>query len=261
MKFGYGGFLEDDEQVLKVFRRPLVFLAKPLCLRVLFWGTLVFLWWFFYPAYFYEKKVWFDLNYVWQALALVGFINCMMPTFFWYMNAIVMTNESIIIIDWPRFFVRRSSRIDFHNLDEVTVERVGVRSFLFNYGNIIFGKVNGGDQHLVPRISRPSRAARIIENYREWHLDQKNFTEESALKGLLSGMVQRHVGDKGQPERSKDDKKYITNPVIQEAEDTETIVVRKPKSHHSKPVRTNVDDVQVEKELDDTGGIDIDLED
>ena len=108
---------------------------------------------------------------------------------------------------------------------------------------------------MVRKISRPTRVARVVETYREWSLDKKNFTEESALKGLLSHVVKRHVGDHGQPHREKRYDRYETthDPLI------DPPVPPTPVKQKSKPVQQSETGLEIEKQLDDTGGIDIDL--
>jgi len=170
-----------------------------------------------------------------------------------------MTNESVIIIDWPKIFERRSTRIDLHNLDEITTERVGWRSFFLNYGNVIFNKVNGGEPIVVEKIGRPTRVARVVETYREWSLDKKNFTEESALKGLLSHVVKRHVGDHGQPLRTKRYDRYETTHDPLDTTPEPEVREPAPIKTKSKPVTQTESGLEIEKQLDDTGGIDIDL--
>ena len=105
MNWGFGAFLEEDEKVLRVFRRPLLFAMPGFAWRVLAWVIVVGLVWFFYPKY-NELNV----EYVWQALAVLGAIHTLVPMWKWYFNALVMTNESLIIVDWPTLFQRKSTQ-------------------------------------------------------------------------------------------------------------------------------------------------------
>ena len=257
MRFLYRGFLEDDEKIKKVFRRPVIFIIQPMIFWGVTWALVVGACWYFYPQYNLEQS--FDLSLIWQIALIVGIIHTLIPGIAWYINAIVMTNESVIIIDWPKIFERRSTRIDLHNLDEITTERVGWRSFFLNYGNVIFNKVNGGEPIVVEKMWRPTRVARVVETYREWSLDKKNFTEESALKGLLSHVVKRHVGDHGQPLREKRYDRYETTHDPLEAVEPERPQSIAPVRRRSKPVTQTDSGLEIEKQLDDTGGIDIDL--
>lgn len=260
MRFLYRGFLEDDEKIKKIFRRPVIFVIQPMIFWGTVWALVVGACWFFYPQYNLEQS--FDLSLIWQIALVIGIIHTLIPAIAWYINAIVMTNESVIIIDWPKPFERRSTRIDLHNLDEITTERVGWKSFFLNYGNVIFNKVNGGEPIIVRQISRPTRVARVVETYREWSLDKKNFTEESALKGLLSHVVKRHVGEHGQPQREKRDDRYETrhDPLDDVPEATPARVSEPVRRKKSKPVTQSESGLEIEKQLDDTGGIDIDLD-
>ncbi len=223
----------------------------------LIFGGLAFIIWYLYRSY---NEI--DLTYVWGFFVLFAIYKVLGAFFIWYYhNTIVMTNESLIFIDWKKFFHRSFSRIDFHNLDEIEVARHGVKSFLLNYGTLLFQKVNGGSEIEVKKISRPNRASKIIEKYREEILDNKNFTEESALKGLLSQLVKRHVGDNGQPDREFDDIITKIEPKIAPKKEKYSFwekFKRKEKlpKKHSKFEKMNI---EIEKELDDDGGIDFDL--
>ena len=110
-------------------------------------------------------------------------------------------------------------------------------------------------------INRPNRASKIIEKYREEIIDNKNFTEESALKGLLAQMVKRHVGDNGQPDREFEDIITKIEPKIAPKKERKSFFKRfkrkeKPQKQHVEFERMSI---EVEKELDNDGGIGFDL--
>jgi uncharacterized protein YheU (UPF0270 family) len=152
--------------------------------------------WFFFRSY---GEI--NLAYLWKSVAAFAGYKILGVFFNWYYNAIVMTNESLIFVNWKKLFHRSFVRIDFHNLDEIEVETKGIKSFILNYGILKFQKINGGGEVIFSNANHPSWTSKVIEKYREEIIDNKNFTEESALKNLLSQMVQRHVGENGQPDR------------------------------------------------------------
>ncbi len=200
----FGGFMEDDDEtIMFVFRRPFLFSILQHTWRVLFTGVLaMFLLWYDHVwEYYYVVKI------VGVCLFLIQVISGWAH---WYVNAIIMTTEGLVFIKWPKFFHRAYERIDFHNLDEVEVTRNGIKAFFWNYGTLNFQKVNGGEQLSWKYMVRPQKVARRVEHYREVMIDEKNFTEESALKGLLQQMVQTHVGRDGQPLR-EDGSKHTRN--------------------------------------------------
>ncbi|NJP03967.1 hypothetical protein HC823_01745 [Candidatus Gracilibacteria bacterium] len=98
-------------------------------------------------------------------------------------------------------------------------------------------------------------------------LDEKNFTEESALKDLLSQMVQSHVRKNGQPVRRSGDMEVHDELGILENENENKKSVQ---SIIDIKEEIELDDgevfeeeviIEVEKELDDDGGIEIRIQD
>jgi len=234
-QIGFESFLEDNEEVMRVFRRPFSFAFVKMLWRATIWGGMAWILWFLYPERLF-----------WGWIFVGGFAIFKVSSSFlhWYLNAILMTSENIIFVDWERPFQRRSTRIDYWNLDQVQTERIGFWAFFWNFGNLHFQKVNGGELIMFSNANRPVRTAKIIEGIREDMVDAKNFTEESALKNLLSQLVDRHVREEGQPVREAE------KPVVE------------PPAPAKKPKKTTVESerIEVEKKLDDTGGIEFDLD-
>jgi len=243
-QFGFRSFLEEDEGIVKAFREPFVFVLNKMTFRTILWGGLTVGLWFFVPP---------EFAIVYVATGAFALFKILGALFYWYVNAVLMTTESLVFIEWHKFFERKSTRLDFWDIDEIEVERVGITSFIYNYGTLRFQKY-GGELHAAHKISRPGRAAKIIEKYREQFLDAKNFTEESALKELISNMVQTHVREHGQPERGRGQEKGIRNKEQGKKEEKKESFVKKIFKADEMPV-------EVEKELDDEGGIEIDLDD
>ncbi len=240
---GFGAMLEDDEIIENVFRRPFFFALSKIVFRITLWGGIAATVCFFYPT---------QLFYLWIGIAILAAWKALGAYCFWHFNGILMTNENIILVEWPELFHRKFTRIDYWNIDEVGVERLGIKSFAANFGTIFFAKVNGGELLRFTKANRPNYVARTIEAYREKMVDSKNFTEESALKNLLSQMVQTHVDVNGEPERQKGTE------LKKSYEPTPQVTTKIP--HHEKP-KYEEESILVEKELDDFGGIAIDLED
>ncbi len=252
--WGFGSFIEDDETVLRVFRQPFVLYFGRIFFRLIIWGSLAAGVWFFFP----------QLMILWIGLVLWALFRAGSIFGYWYVNGIIMTDIGVVFVDWPKFFERRYHRIDYFDLDQIGVEKIGFKAFLNNFGTMQFVKV-GGDITEVHNINRPNRTARIIENYKEKAIDEKNFTEESALKGLLSQIVLTHVKKDGQPERdikisdlemdSEGDDIKFPAPTPTQPPTTE----KAQRRHHGHSVDGGTD-VDIEKILDDSGGIDIDFE-
>jgi hypothetical protein len=255
-KIVFGSFLEEDETIIYIFRKPFLFFF----VKFVFWGTIAIVsiggLYFFYP----------QLILICIAIAVLIFFRVFMIFLFWYTNAIVMTNESIVYIEWPKLFQKKSTRIDFIHLDEITVERVGIKSFLLGYGHVHFSKI-GGNAFMIDDISSPNKVARIIEQYREEKVHRKNFAEESTLKNIISSLVNTHIRLNGHP----DDDNYKYKHLVEVKKEEKTAIIEQPiteikkeKFHHKiykkifnqkKVHKFEEMNIEIEKEFDDEGGI------
>ena len=265
----YPGLLEEGEVVYRVFRRSAMkTFTKILTIGVLGVGLGAGIMWFFYPY----NVLWYLAFLPWGAAGYFALWLYM----YWALNAIIMTSENVIFIDWEKFFCRRTTRLDYWNIDDISVERIGLKSFFYNYGTIHFQKVNGGELYSFHKMNRPNAVARQIEAMREEVVDNKNFTEEAALKGLISGLIKRHVEDEQDPDRLDPDGEFEEEDDEDEVFERELGVLsskaskqlQKPKKSEKtppkKPLLTRMQrdemPIEIEKELDDEGGIEIDLE-
>lgn len=227
--FPFRGVLEDNEYIVKSFRGiAMIFISELLAWGLVIWGVN----WALYRYVPINYALWGIVP-----VTIIGLYKMIVIFNKWYLNAVLMTNENIIIVEWHRFFHKKSIVINYWNLDELQVEQKGVFAFIRNYGNVSFPKLNSGEVYVYKKLAHPHRVIREIHNHKESALHEKNFKEESALKDLISQMVQTHAREHGAPSIRKRD--------FDGQEHT--------------PIYWGDDNIEYEKELDDFGGIDIDL--
>jgi len=248
-RLGFGLLLEENEAVEAVFRKEFSSTFAKMMFYLLLWGGVAGAIWYIFRFYA-----------LWEWVELVFFVfaiyKAMCEFFVWYFNAILMTTDNLLFVEWSGIFNKKSSRVDYWNLDEIQVVRIGIRSFMGNYGDLLFMKYNGGVLYEAKNIHAPQRTARTIEKYREQQVDAKNFTEESSLKELISGLVQTHVRDRGQPEREE---RVSKRPASGVSLNVEPKRKGKKDSMIKKIFHPDEMAIEVEKELDDDGGIEFDL--
>ena len=240
-RIGFGSQLEDDEIVERSFRRPF----SPIFSRIMMWvlvlGVLGWAVWTFFPRFFPFGN---ESRWLLVLVIILGIERLLRVFWHWYGNAILMTNESLVFTKWEGFFDRTTVRLDYWDLDEVGMERKGVASFFAGVGDLVFEKTTGGEPYIFKGINNPKRVVKILRHHRGRMLDEKNFTEESALRDLLSQMVQTHVRGNGQPVR-KGEVDFATEEKEQKGGNKESIEELS----------------EVDFELDDEGGIEIELKD
>lgn len=243
-RLGFASQLEDDEQVVESFRRPFsTAMSKIMTWLVLFVG-IGYVIWIYLPQLLPNMPI--SMRWLVILPIIFGAERISVVFWLWYGNAVLMTNESLVFTVWSGFFNRKITRLDYWDLDEVGLERKGIANFLAGVGDVIFEKVSGGDPLIFSGMNRPKRAVKILRQHRGRMLDDKNFTEESALKNLLSQMVQTHVRSDGQPSRDTGEILTKLNSI------PESKVEDKPESG---------DTIEVDFELDDDGGVEIKFED
>ncbi len=236
-RIGFGSQLEEGEKVERSFRRPFT----PSCSKIILWsflfGAIGWMIWTFIPRILPLGN---ESRWLIALVVIMGMIRMLRVFWEWYGNAILMTNESLVFAEWKGFFNRKTIRLDYWDLDEVGFERQGAASFFAGVGDLIFEKINGGTSYIYKGVKNPKRAIKILRHHRGRMLDEKNFTEESALQKLLSQMVQTHVRKEGQPIRDTEEFLREKDEDLDISEDSE---------------------VEVDFELDDDGGIEIQLKD
>ena len=298
--WGFSDFLEEDEKVFAVFRHPLGTTFLKMFFFAIIWGIISYIVWFYWENYYYDYSVENKYNYFWLIPFFIGLFKVFTIFMHWYSNSILMTNESLVFVVFNNFFDKRASRIDYFDLDDVEIEKKGVGDYLGDKGDLIFTKVSGGQKEFL-RVRNPRKIIRKIREHKAKMLAEKNFVEESALKDLLSQLVQTHVRGKGQPNREKfrenisereetsikqDSYKSVEDDFNEEEiieigiepEELKAEYKQKPVSakfsinplkwgivrHFRNELNTSEEiiyeeNIEIEKELDDEGGLEIDL--
>lgn len=185
---GFGNMLEEGEGVHKVYRTMFTFVLKNIVVQGLLWWGGAYVVYFFYP--------WHG-RYLWLALLVVGAVMMLGYFWKWFFNALLVTNLNLIIVRWDKIFHKRITRLDYWNLEEISVDKAGWRAFMYNYGTLAFQRMSGGVPVSFDLVPHPTKVAKTIEFFKEKLVHQKNFTEESAFKDLIGAIVTRQVENHG----------------------------------------------------------------
>lgn len=243
---GFASQLDDDEIVIDTFRRPFSSTGSKLLMWLIIFSVIGYGIWSYVSLILPGMPI--DSRWLILVPIIFGVERVLVVFWKWYGNAVLMTSESLVFTSWEGFFDRKITRLDYWDLDDVGMERKGIGMFISGVADVVFEKVGGGEPHIYLGMNRPKRAVKILRNHRAKMLDEKNFTEESALKKLLSQLVQTQVRSDGQPPRDMG----------------ETLAALKNASNQapkSSPESLDNEAQEVDFELDDEGGIEIRLED
>lgn len=243
-QLGFASQLEDDENVVRAFRRPFSPTSSKMLMWLFLFVAIGYGIWAYVPKILPNMSV--DARWLVVIPVIFGIERLSVVFWRWYGNAVLMTDQSVVFAEWEGFFNRRTTRLDYWDLDDVVIERKGIAMFLAGVGDLIFQKINGGNPYTYEGINRPKRVVKILRKHKEQILDEKNFTEESALKNLLSQMVQTQVRAGGQPSREMGEVISKLNTI------KDSDIEEYPEAG---------DSIEVDFALDDEGGIEINFED
>jgi hypothetical protein len=189
-EFFFTPYLEKDEKILRVFHRhPIVMFAD--MLRVVFFGfgIPIFLFYLF-PNFWVFFMIWF----------MVSLVRMVYVLFSWYHDVILVTNVSLIAVQWNGFFDRASSRLEYQQIDGSASSIRGFRQTMLNYGDLQI--THGSGMPLVLRDAiGPKSAEKIIMIYQEKFTSDQNLKDAGTLKTLLSTMLRHHAKTEGVPEQ------------------------------------------------------------
>ena len=181
----FGPHLEKEEKILMVVHRQ----PFSLIWDVIKLGFLsVFLPIFFWNVF---PEVWF-LCLIW---ILYGVVKLDKKIFKWYFDSILITNMSLIDVTWNGFFERSAVRLEYAMIEGTSVGYNGFLQTIFRFGTIKVMRQGGIVGIELTDAMRPAKVESVILNYQEKYLADSNISELNNLKGLLGGMVKKHLSD------------------------------------------------------------------
>ncbi len=180
-KILFAPYLEADEKVLDIFHRhPFVMLRS--LLRVLFFSFALPLFvYFLFPNFLILCAL----------VMLIGFIRMIYVVFNWYHDALLVTNVSLLAVQWNGFFHKSSSRLEYQMVEGTASEIKGFRRTIFNYGTV---SIQGGGSPMVLKDAiDPKKVEKKIMMYQEKFVAHQNVKDSNTLKTLLTTMIRQHA--------------------------------------------------------------------
>lgn len=190
--FLFKPYLEADEKISKVFHRhPFVMFVD--LMRLFFFGFIVP----FFLYYLFPSLVLFFA--IWMVISCVRILYII---FNWYHDALLITNVSLLHVEWNGFFDRTSARLEYQMIEGTAAEIRGFLRTIFNYGNV---SVQGGGTPLqLKDAMNPKRVEKQIMMFQEKFVNNQTIRNSNTLKSLLTTMIQQHAKTHGVPEGSLD---------------------------------------------------------
>jgi len=190
-KLIFDGHLDDGEKLFEVLHRHSIEIWGKI-IAWMFLGLIppLFITYYAHSQGFYFSWWWAS---VWILLSLTWIIYHFID---WYFDALLITNYSLVHVEWHGIFEREAVRIEYEDIKEVSYISDGVLPTTLDYGNMSILSMSGGKTTLK-NIPHPQEAEQMLRKYKMDYQEFQRFTDGAQLEKILSGMVQNHVWQYG----------------------------------------------------------------
>lgn len=180
--------LDQHEKVLFAVHKHWIELLKP-GLQAGFFGFLIpwglYLMGFSTPFFFWMAVIWSGLIYARFIYDIVD----------WYSDVWLLTDHSLIVIDWQGLFKNQASRIGYEDVEGGAYEIAGFWPTVLGYGKMTLKLMSGGHYHME-HVHHPKEVELAIARFTEQYLTNREHRDSTHLKSMLSEMVARHMREK-----------------------------------------------------------------
>lgn len=188
----YRGFLNENEVIHVVVHRH-IFLSLGTFLRDILFGILMpAALWLLFP-----QAVWFAGVWGW-----FGMLRIVYDWVDWYYDAWLVTNISIIQVEWDGFFKKNATRTEYHHVESVGYAIEGVWGTICNFGTITVEKLTGATISFTGAAFPKGKVEKMLK-YQDNFITDKNLRDHRTLKGLLTDLLSQHFAQFGASESKK----------------------------------------------------------
>ena len=122
----------------------------------------------------------------WGSLSIIWWIRNFFDE---YLDAWIVTDTAIINIEWFGWFHRKSTRILYSDIEEVSYEIQGILATLFRYGTLSIERVATGAVVDLDYVKSPREVEGMILHNMETYLHTKNLKDATHVQEILSEIV------------------------------------------------------------------------
>jgi uncharacterized membrane protein YdbT with pleckstrin-like domain len=190
----FSSYLEPQEVILDVIHRHWYALLKNASKSIVFgMVTPIILFWIYStPKVFVVSALW----------CIIGLLYLVYSFFDWYLDAIILTDQNLLDIEWNGFFNKLANRIGYVHIESVSYTIQGVIPTFFGFGDLHIATHNEGDKGLKI-VSNVREMQQLILNKRDEFVASKSSTDSDALKKALKAFIREGGMIEDVPEKPK----------------------------------------------------------
>lgn len=180
--------LEKGEEILYAVHKHWIEVIKPAS-EVIFFG-FVLPWILYFIGFNSRLFLWIAI--AWSALAISRLMYVFVD---WYSDAWLITNMSVITIEWNGLFSNNSARIGYEDIEGASYEIKGFWGTIMRYGSMTL-RVMSGSHSDLKNVARPKKAELALARFQDKYLNDRNMQDTNSLKDLLSSLAAHHNRNK-----------------------------------------------------------------
>ena len=142
----------------------------------------------------YLLPTWLNANNILFGVWVLYTLVMLLFLFFdWYLDAWLLTNNSVIDVKWEGFFRRSVKRLDYKGIENVSYAVSGLLATIFGYGTVKIEQAGGVTE--IHSIANPKKVEALITQYRDALADSGAQQDEAGIKDILANIVKRHLAE------------------------------------------------------------------
>lgn len=155
----FSRLLKDNEEPIRLVRRhPLAFFKPG------FWAIILTLLPFFLMFLLFSwGQTGLIIFFILLTIGLFGLIRVII---LWLKNALLITNQRVILIKQKGFFDKLATETDYQRIEEIAYRIKGFKQTVFRFGSLKIKMINNPDPMLVPGVYRPQQLQQLLLNLR-----------------------------------------------------------------------------------------------
>lgn len=124
------------------------------------------------------------------SLASVGILIWWIRNFLdYYLDAWIVTNMGVIVIQWHGWFHRSSSRILYSDIQGIGYDIHGILGTVFQTGTVSIEKISTGSAISMESVYKPKRIEIAVLEAMEAYMLQKNLRDATTVQNILTELV------------------------------------------------------------------------
>jgi len=155
------------------------FIIYPQLFKVMIFGILVPAGgYFLFPPFIVIWTVWGSIGTLLFSYRIIQ----------WYLDAWIVTNYGVIDRDWHSIFDKATTRIEYGNIEGISLEIKGIWPTILRYGDLQIEHMSGQPISLK-NVSAPRRLEKHVVRKQQEFLQSQTFEDHNKLKDLLTNLL------------------------------------------------------------------------